>query len=72
MNRRHALKKCAVPARIVWGTGDTIFSQATPGYLDRSFGKSRGVRRLPGRKLFWPEELPDIIAYEARALWHTA
>lgn len=32
-------------------------------------GNSRGVRRLPGRKLFWPEELPDVVAEEARALW---
>jgi pimeloyl-ACP methyl ester carboxylesterase len=66
-----ALKQCDIPTRIVWGTGDTIFSQASPGYLDHSFGKSRGVRRLAGRKLFWPEELPDVIAYEARKLWRT-
>jgi hypothetical protein len=27
------------------------------------------VRRLAGRKLFFPEEVPDVIAYEARWLW---
>jgi hypothetical protein len=27
------------------------------------------VRLLEGRKLFWPEELPDVVAEEARALW---
>jgi haloalkane dehalogenase len=63
------LKKSGVPTRIVWGVADTIFSQASPDYLDHSFGKSRGVRRLEGRKLFWPEELPDVIADEARKLW---
>lgn len=63
------LKHCTVPTRILWGTGDPIFSSASPDYLDRTFGKSRGVRRLEGRKLFWQEELPDVIADEARQLW---
>ena len=67
-----ALRRSTVPTRIVWGTGDTIFSSASPEYLDRTFGNSRGVRRLPRRKLFWPEELPDVVAEEARALWGIA
>ena len=67
-----ALKVCPVPARIVWGTDDAIFSCASPDYLDRTFGKSRGVRRLQGAKLFWPEERPEVIAEEARKLWSTA
>ena len=60
------------PARIVWGTADTIFSSASPDYLDRTFGNSRGVRRVPGAKLFFPEELPGTIAEEARRLWGIA
>lgn len=64
-----ALRRCTVPTRIVWGMADTIFSAESPDYLDRTFGNSRGVRRLPDRKLFWPEELPDVVAEEARALW---
>jgi pimeloyl-ACP methyl ester carboxylesterase len=67
-----ALRRSTAPTRIVWGTGDTIFSSASPEYLDRTFGNSRGVRRLPRRKLFWPEELPDVVAEEARALWGIA
>jgi haloalkane dehalogenase len=63
------LKRSTVPTRIVWGTADTIFSSKSPDYLDHLFGNSRGVRRLAGRKLFFPEELPDIIAEEARRLW---
>jgi hypothetical protein len=27
------------------------------------------MRRLKGKKLFFPEELPNIIADEARRLW---
>lgn len=63
------LRQSQLPTRILWGTGDTIFSAASPDYLDRAFGNSRGVRRLPGRKLFWPEELPEVVAEEAQRLW---
>jgi pimeloyl-ACP methyl ester carboxylesterase len=64
-----ALRRSTVPTRIVWGMADTIFSRESPGYLDRVFGNSRGVRRLAHAKLFWPEELPDVVAEEARELW---
>jgi len=64
-----ALRRSRVPTRIVWGTGDTIFSPGSPDYLDRTLGNSRGIRRVPGAKLFFPEEYPDIIAEEARRLW---
>ena len=64
-----ALARSGVPTRIVWGTGDTIFSPRSPDFLDRAFGASRGMRKLEGSKLFWPEERPDVIAEEARRLW---
>ena len=64
-----ALKRSAVPVRIVWGTADKIFSQASPDYLDRTCANSRGVRRVPGAKLFFPEEMPELIAEEAIGLW---
>lgn len=63
------LQRCEVPTRIVWGMADTIFSTENPDYLDRTFGNSHGVRRLPDSKLFWPEERPDVITAEARRLW---
>ena len=63
------LKRSTVPVRIVWGTGDTIFSAKSPAFLDDAFGNSQGVRLLEGSKLFWPEERPDVIAEEARRLW---
>jgi len=64
-----ALKRCTVPTRIVWGTGDDIFRLDSAAYLDRTLAASRGVRYLEDAKLFWPEEFPDVIAEEARALW---
>jgi haloalkane dehalogenase len=67
-----ALRKCRVPARIVWGTGDDIFALESAAYLDRTLPGSRGVRYLDGARLFWPEEFPDVIAEEARALWKEA
>jgi pimeloyl-ACP methyl ester carboxylesterase len=65
----YALACSKIPTRIVWGMADTIFSTASPDYLDRTVGNSRGIRRLEHSKLFWPEEQPDILAAEARALW---
>ena len=63
------LRRSPIPTRIVWGLADTIFSPESPDYLDRTFGNSQGLRRLPGRKRFWPEEVPDMIAEEALWLW---
>ncbi|MGO4223402.1 alpha/beta fold hydrolase [Lysobacter sp. TAF61] len=57
------------PTRIIWGTGDDIFSERGAQHLQRSFGNSRGIRRIEGAKLFFPEEFPEVIAEEARALW---
>jgi pimeloyl-ACP methyl ester carboxylesterase len=64
-----ALARMTVPTRILWGTGDTIFSRESPQYLDRLLPNSRGVREVEGAKLFYPEEFPDLIAAEARELW---
>jgi len=63
------LKASPVPVRVVWGMADRIFLPHGADYLEHAFGNSRGVRRLEGSKLFWPEERPDVIAEEARALW---
>lgn len=64
-----ALKTSAAPVRIVWGTGDRYFDVQWADWLDRTLPRSRGVRRVEGAKLFFPEEMPELIAEEARALW---
>lgn len=64
------LKRSIVPVRVVWGMSDTIFSRTAPDYLAGIFSQSRGVRRLPEAKLFWPEEYPSIVAEEAASLWN--
>ena len=55
--------------RVLWGMADDIFLPHGADHLAKAFGNSKGVRRLDGAKLFWPEERPDLIAQEARALW---
>jgi haloalkane dehalogenase len=57
------------PARIVWGMKDTVFSLEGAAWLDRTLPGSRGVRRVEDAKLFFPEEMPDLIAGEAAQLW---
>jgi haloalkane dehalogenase len=63
------LKAFAGPVRIVWGTADTIFAPESAAWLDHAFSHSRGVRRVEGAKVFFPEEQPDLIAAEAGSLW---
>jgi haloalkane dehalogenase len=65
------LKMCRVPTRILWGTADNIFSPTSPDYLDRTFPNSRGVRRIAGARLFFPEEMPELVAEEALRLWRS-
>lgn len=64
-----ALRRCTTPTRIVWGTADQLFPVKWAEWLDRTLPGSRGVRLVEGAKLFWPEEMPDVVAEEARALW---
>jgi pimeloyl-ACP methyl ester carboxylesterase len=64
-----ALRRSAVPVRMVWGAADTIFPVADANYLDRTFARSLGIRLIPEGKLFFQEEFPDVIAEEALRLW---
>jgi len=64
-----ALRRCASPVKIVWATADTMFDAKWADWLDKTFTYSRGVRRLEGAKLFFPEEMSDVIAEEALKLW---
>jgi haloalkane dehalogenase len=66
---RENLRQWRGPARMVWGLKDTIFPVETAEWLDRTLPGSRGVRKLEEANLFFPEEMPDVIAEEALALW---
>ena len=66
------LRECSTPTRIVWGMSDTIFSPKSPDYLAQTLPHVLGIRRIPEAKLFFPEEYPDVIVEEARAVWKQA
>ncbi|MDB5457608.1 MAG: alpha/beta hydrolase [Caulobacter sp.] len=63
------LRRCQVPTRMIWGLKDEIFSPRSPAYLAAILPNFRGVREIADGKLFFPEEHPDLVAEEARALW---
>lgn len=69
---RPALQASTAPVRVLWGMADTIFLPRGADYLEQAFGNSKGVRRIEGSKLFWPEERPDLVTQEALALWRSA
>ncbi len=64
-----ALKQCPIPTRMVWGTKDFLFPVSWAEWLDRTLPNSRGIRLVEGANLFFPEEMPELIAEEARGLW---
>jgi pimeloyl-ACP methyl ester carboxylesterase len=66
---RPLLQQCRVPVRIVWGAADTTFAAAWGDWLDKNLPNSKGVRYVENAKLFFPEEMPHLIAEEARTLW---
>ncbi len=57
------------PARMVWAMKDVFFGIQWAEWLSRTFPNSWGIRKLENANLFFPEEMPDVIAEEAKSLW---
>ncbi|MGA7245808.1 MAG: alpha/beta hydrolase [Terracidiphilus sp.] len=66
---REKLHRWKGPARMVWGLKDTLFPADGAEWLDKTLPGSRGIRHVDDAKLFFPEEMPDLIAEEAVRLW---
>lgn len=66
---REDLRRWKGPARMVWGLKDVLFGVKWAEWLDRTLPGSRGVRRIEEANLFFPEEMPELIAEEAAQLW---
>jgi pimeloyl-ACP methyl ester carboxylesterase len=66
---RGNLRRWKGPARLVWGLKDVAFGVQWAEWLDRTLPGSLGVRRVEGANLFFPEEMPELIAEEAAKLW---
>ena len=63
------LRQFGKPVRIVWARNNELFPDRWAHWLDQTFPGSRGIRFVDDAQLFFPEENPDLIAAEARALW---
>lgn len=63
------LKRSKIPVRILWGTGDPLFTQEWAEWLNKALPNSKGIRYVDGAKLFFTEEFPGLVAEEARRLW---
>jgi hypothetical protein len=48
-------------ARLVWGLKDQVFGVQWAEWLDRTLPNSRGIRRVEDAKVFFPEEMPDVM-----------
>jgi haloalkane dehalogenase len=66
---REQLRAWKGPARIVWGLKDSLFGVQWAEWLDKNLPGSRGVRKVEDANLFFPEEMPDLIADECTKLW---
>jgi pimeloyl-ACP methyl ester carboxylesterase len=66
---RESLRQWIGPARMVWALNDRLFGVEWAEWLNRTLPGARGIRRVEGANLFFPEEMPDLIAEEARGLW---
>jgi hypothetical protein len=66
---RENLRRWNKSARMLWAMEDSFFGVEWAQWLDSTLPGSRGIRRLDGANLFFPEEMPDIIAEEAKKLW---
>jgi pimeloyl-ACP methyl ester carboxylesterase len=66
---REKLQQWKGPTRMVWATADPFFPMQWATWLDKNLPGSRGVRPVEGAKLFFPEEMPELIAEEAKRLW---
>lgn len=63
------LRRSRIPVRMLWGTGDPLFTKEWAEWLDKTLPNSKGIRYVEGAKLFFTEEFPGLVAEEARRLW---
>jgi pimeloyl-ACP methyl ester carboxylesterase len=66
---RQSLRQWKGPVRMVWAMNDPLFTVQWAEWLDSTLPGSKGIRRVEGANLFFPEEMPDLIAEEAAGLW---
>jgi hypothetical protein len=60
------------PTRPFWRETQRQWPQARRPPCQGIVGPPARVKRVEGAKLFFPEEMPELIAAEARALWRAS
>jgi pimeloyl-ACP methyl ester carboxylesterase len=63
------LRKLQTPCLIVWGTDDVFFPTEWAYWLKDALPNARDVIELPGAKLFFPEERPDVLNKHIYDFW---
>ena len=67
------LARLMVPTLIAWGSGDIFFDRSWAQWLSETIPGTVDMVEVPGAKLLWPLEHPEILAARLRDLWtHTA
>jgi pimeloyl-ACP methyl ester carboxylesterase len=63
------LKDLRTPALVVWGTSDVFFDVQWAYWLKDNLGGPTEVIEVPGAKLFFPEERPQMLADALSEFW---
>jgi pimeloyl-ACP methyl ester carboxylesterase len=63
------LRGLRAPTLIVWGTADVFFDVRWAHWLKDTIPGATAVIEVPGAKLFFPEERPDLLAGHLRRFW---
>jgi pimeloyl-ACP methyl ester carboxylesterase len=63
------LRRLEVPTLVMWGTDDPFFDLKWAYWLRDTIPGTRRVIEVPGGRLFWPEEEPELLADALRAHW---
>jgi pimeloyl-ACP methyl ester carboxylesterase len=66
------LRRLEVPTLIMWGTDDPFFDVKWAYWLRDTIPGARRVVEVPGGRLFFPEEEPELLASALRAHWGDA
>lgn len=63
------LRALRVPTLIMWGAGDKLFDLKWAYWLKAAIPGARRLIELPGAKVWFPEEYPDVVSEALRAHW---
>jgi pimeloyl-ACP methyl ester carboxylesterase len=67
-----ALERFTRPVLVLWGDADTYMSVDSARWLEAHVPGVERVVIVPGAKLFFPEEEPELVNRELRAFWRVA